>query len=172
MPVTLILGGARSGKSRRAEELARGYPGRVVYVATGPELADDEEWSERIAAHRLRRPAGWTTREAPLELVDVLAAEAGPEALVLVDCLTLWLSNWLQAGRAAAAAVEVLASELTRAEGQLVLVSNEVGSGIVPATPLGRQFRDGHGALNQAVAAIAERVELMVAGIPVVVKDG
>lgn len=168
--MTLVLGGARSGKSRRAEQLALAHQGPVVYIATAPELPDDDEWSARIAAHRERRPRAWTTREAPLDLPLTLETEGRPGTFILVDCLTLWLSNWIHAGRATSQAIEGLERILSRSPRSVVLVSNEVGGGIVPATSSGRDFRDAQGILNQRVAALADTVELMVAGLPLVVK--
>ncbi|MCP5057163.1 MAG: bifunctional adenosylcobinamide kinase/adenosylcobinamide-phosphate guanylyltransferase [bacterium] len=170
MPLTLLLGGARSGKSRRAEELAFAHEGPVIYVATAPEIPEDPEWTTRIAAHRERRPTSWTTHETPLELVETLRTECREDAFVLVDCLTLWLSNWLHAGNTAIEAAEALEEILPELPGRIVIVSNEVGSGVVPASTSGRRFRDAQGVLNQRVAALAENVELMVAGIPLAVK--
>lgn len=170
MPLTLVLGGARSGKSRRAEQLALAHEGPVVYVATAPELPDDDEWNARIAAHRERRPRAWTTRETPLDLATTLEAECQHGTFVLVDCLTLWLSNWMHAGRATSQAIDGLEKALAPSQANVVLVSNEVGGGIVPDTSSGRAFRDAQGVLNQRVAALAENVELMVAGLPLVVK--
>ncbi|MBW2241944.1 MAG: bifunctional adenosylcobinamide kinase/adenosylcobinamide-phosphate guanylyltransferase [Deltaproteobacteria bacterium] len=170
MPLTLLLGGARSGKSRRAEELALAHDGPVIYVATAPEISDDPEWTARIATHRERRPASWTTLEAPLELAETLRTQCHADTFVLVDCLTLWLSNWLHAGNTASQAAETLERILPKLPGRIVMVSNEVGSGVVPARASGRRFRDAQGVLNQRVAALADRVELMVAGIPLTVK--
>lgn len=170
MPVTLLLGGARSGKSRRAEELASAHEGPVIYVATAPEIPEDPEWTDRIATHRKRRPASWTTHETPLELVETLRSECREDAFVLVDCLTLWLSNWLHGGKTASEAAAALEGILPDLSGRIVMVSNEVGSGVVPASTSGRLFRDAQGVINQRVAALAENVELMVAGIPVQVK--
>ena len=118
----------------------------------------------RIAEHRARRPAGWITMDAPRDLPEAIAA--APDAPLLVDCLTLWLSNLMLAEADLGAASESLIVALLARAGPTVLVSNEVGSGIVPATPLGRRFRDAQGRLNQRVAAVAGRVELVVAGIP------
>jgi adenosylcobinamide kinase/adenosylcobinamide-phosphate guanylyltransferase len=166
--VTLVLGGARSGKSRYAEWLVATYPKPWVYIATAE--AKDDEMAERIAAHKARRAAGWQTIEAPHELPEALVAAPGGAA-VLVDCLTLWLSN-LMLG---AFDVEKMTSKLEQAlaarAGPTVLVSNEVGLGIVPDNALARQFRDAQGALNQRLAAQAARVIMMVAGVPVAVKS-
>lgn len=165
--LTLVLGGARSGKSHFAEGLVTARPAPWRYLATAQAL--DDEMGERIAHHRARRAAGWETVEAPLDLVSALAAvpEGRP---VLVDCLTLWLSNVLLAGRDAGAEADRLAAALSRPRGPWVVVSNEVGLGIVPDNPLARRFRDDAGRLNQRVAAAAGRVVLLVAGLPVEVK--
>ncbi len=161
---TLVLGGARSGKSRHAEALVMRSPPPWTYVATGQ--AFDDEMRARIAAHRAARAPGWVTVEAPLELPAALAAD-GP---VLVDCLTLWLSNLLLAGRDLEAAAAALEAALTARPTPTVLVSNEVGLGIVPDNALARRFRDAAGVLHQRLAAGAERVVMMVAGIPLQVK--
>jgi len=158
--LTLILGGARSGKSRRAEALITALPPPWTYIATAE--AFDTEMAARIAAHRARREAGWETLDAPRDLPEMLAAARGP---VLVDCLTLWLSNLMLAEMEVAAQTAALESTLTARTAPIVLVSNEVGSGIVPATPLGRRFRDAQGLLNQRMAALADRVELVAAGL-------
>lgn len=166
-PVTLVLGGARSGKSAYAEALIGAAGG--LYLATAEAL--DAEMAERIARHRRRRGPAWQTCEEPLDLAAVLRGRAGDARPVLVDCLTLWLANVLAAGRDVAAETEHLAAALGSAGGPVVLVSNEVGLGIVPETPLGRSFRDHAGRLNQAVAARADRVVLVVAGLPLSLKD-
>lgn len=171
MPISLILGGARSGKSRRAEALALDFEGSVTYVATSRGDVADPEWAIRVAAHRARRPATWRACEIPFDLPDAIEREcAASGQLVLVDCLTLWLSNWMELERSVEEGVSALERSMTTASGELILVSNEVGSGVVPPTPLGRRFRDEQGRLNQRIAALADRVELLVAGIPVLVK--
>jgi adenosylcobinamide kinase/adenosylcobinamide-phosphate guanylyltransferase len=166
--LTLVLGGARSGKSRFAEWLIATYPRPWVYVATAE--AKDEEMAERIAAHKARREAGWQTIEAPHDLADALKA-APPDAAVLVDCLTLWLSNLLHGAFDIEAQTGRLQEALAARAGPTVLVSNEVGLGIVPDNALARRFRDAQGILNQRLAAQAARVVMMVAGIPVAVKS-
>jgi adenosylcobinamide kinase/adenosylcobinamide-phosphate guanylyltransferase len=160
-----VLGGARSGKSRYAEELVARAPPPWTYVATAE--ASDEEMSQRIAHHRSRRDARWRTLDAPLDLAGAIAGLAGP---ALIDCLTLWLSNVMLAGRDVEAESERLLAELTRTASTLVVVSNEVGLGLVPQTPLGRTFRDAQGRLNQRVAATADRVVFMAAGLPLSLK--
>ncbi|SNS57429.1 adenosylcobinamide kinase /adenosylcobinamide-phosphate guanylyltransferase [Sphingomonas laterariae] len=164
---TLILGGARSGKSRFAQSLAEAEAGPLIYVATAQ--AFDDEMAERIAHHQADRGPRWTTREVPQELPQALR-EAGTDATLLVDCLTLWLSNRMLADDDMAEAVDGLVAAIRACPARLILVSNEVGSGIVPETPLGRAFRDHAGRANQAVAAVADRVALIVAGLPLWLK--
>ena len=164
---TLVLGGARSGKSAFAETLAREASDRV-YLATA--TADDDEMRERIAHHRARRGADWRTIEEPLALVAALAREAQSGRAVLVDCLTLWLSNLMHAERHVEAATQELVACLREARGAVVLVSNEVGLGLVPDTLLGRRFRDAQGRLNQAVAGVADDVVFIAAGLPLWLK--
>ncbi len=170
MSLTLILGGARSGKSRRAEALAAVHTGEVVYLATAPALPGDAEWAARIAAHRARRPAAWRAVEEEVALVATLEGEATPGRLVLVECATTWLGNLLHRGLDAEGEMERLAALLPELPGAIVVVANEVGAGIVPESPLSRRFRDLAGLLNQRLAAAADRVEWLVAGIPVTVK--
>jgi adenosylcobinamide kinase/adenosylcobinamide-phosphate guanylyltransferase len=166
LPLTLVLGGARSGKSRYAESLVTVLPPPWIYVATAE--ARDAEMAERIAAHRARRGAGWRTIEEPHDIASILA---GDEGIVLIDCLTLWLSNRMLAGADMDAEMDTLEVCLDVCVNPKVLVANEVGSGIVPDNALGRRFRDLQGALNQRLAARADRVVLMVAGLPLVVKE-
>jgi adenosyl cobinamide kinase/adenosyl cobinamide phosphate guanylyltransferase len=164
--LTLVLGGARSGKSRHAEALVTAEPRPWVYVATAEPR--DAEMRARIATHRARRGAGWRTVEAPLAMPDALLHAA--DAPVLVDCLTLWLTNVMLAEQSPATAADELDDALDWRDAPTVLVANEVGLGIVPETPLGRAFRDEAGRLSQRLAARAERVLFMVAGIAMVVK--
>jgi adenosylcobinamide kinase/adenosylcobinamide-phosphate guanylyltransferase len=164
--LTLVLGGARSGKSRHAESLIMAGPSPWVYVATAEPL--DDEMTARIAAHRARRGTGWRAVEAPRDLAGALA---GIRNAVLVDCLTLWLSNLMLADADIEAETARLEGALTNAAVPVVLVSNEVGFGIVPDNALARRFRDAQGRLNQRIAARADRVVLMVAGLPLVVKE-
>jgi adenosylcobinamide kinase/adenosylcobinamide-phosphate guanylyltransferase len=168
-PVTLVLGGARSGKSSYAERLAEGRPGACIYLATA--TAGDAEMTARIAEHRRRRGARWRTHEAPLDLTAALETAADPAAVVLVDCLTLWLSNVLLANIDVEKQCELLVSTLPRLAGPVIFVSNEVGLGIVPDNALARRFRDAAGRLNQAVAAAAQSVVFVAAGLPLVLKQ-
>lgn len=171
-PVTLVLGGAGSGKSRYAESLIEGViaaGGEGLYLATA--TAGDAEMAARIARHRARRGTGWATVEEPLALATTLAAEAGPGRAVLVDCLTLWLSNLLACGKDPEAATAGLVEALDGLGGPAVFVANEVGMGIVPEGALARAFRDQAGQLNQALAARAERVVFVAAGLPLIMKD-
>ena len=167
-PLTLVLGGARSGKSRHAEALVEAACAAPCYIATAEPL--DEEMRARIAAHRARRGRHWALREAPLALAAALDEEANPVRAVLVDCLTLWLSNLMLAEADIDAEMALLEQTLAAANAPVVLVANEVGSGIVPDNPLGRRFRDLQGILNQRMAARADRVVLVVAGLPLAIK--
>ena len=164
----LILGGARSGKSRLAERRARDSGLAVTMVATAE--GNDEEMRARIAAHRRRRPQEWRTVEAPRGLGETLQAEADTGRLLLVDCLTLWLANVFEEPELLARERDTLLAVLPKLPGEVVLVSNEVGQGIVPDNPLARQYRDEAGRLHQAVAATCERVTWVVAGLPVALK--
>lgn len=171
--IELVLGGARSGKSRHASERAAASGLPVIYVATAQGL--DAEMSARIAQHKQERPAGWKTVEAPLDLPRALIALVRPGRCVLVDCLTLWLTNvMLAAGPDTArlhGEIDALLGALGRVQGRVILVSNEVGMGLVPDTPLGRAFRDEQGRLNQKVAALSRRVVFIAAGLPLLLKE-
>jgi len=167
---TLVLGGARSGKSAFAENLLSETSTRRIYLATAE--ARDEEMRMRIAHHRSRRGEGWRTVEEPLALLEMLAREADGNTAILVDCLTLWLSNLIGAGRDTDAESKRLADWLRTADARTVLVANEVGLGLVPETPLGRSFRDAQGRLNQMVAAAATNVAFVAAGLPIWLKRG
>jgi adenosylcobinamide kinase / adenosylcobinamide-phosphate guanylyltransferase len=164
--MTLVLGGARSGKSAYAETVVTALPPPWLYCATAEAL--DAEMRERIAHHQKRRGDGWRTVEAPLAIAPVLEAADGP---LLVDCLTLWLTNIMLAGRDAEAETLKLLSAAKACRAPIAFVSNEVGLGIVPDNALAREFRDRAGRLNQAVAGIASRVVFMAAGLPMVLKD-
>lgn len=180
---TLVLGGARSGKSAHAERLAAQSGKEVVYVATA--AAGDGEMAQRIALHRAQRPAQWTTVEEKLALAQVLATWRAPHRLVLVDCLTLWLSNLLFDGGIEypdVGAIELpprfheeraaLLAELAEPRGDVIFVSNEVGMGIVPYGAITRAYTDEAGRLNQAVAALCDRAVFVAAGLPLVLKGG
>lgn len=167
--ITLVLGGARSGKSRHAEAMVTAAAKAGTYIATAE--PGDTEMAARIAHHRARRGDFWRAVEVPLDLPQAILAHAGPVRPILVDCLTLWLSNLLGAGRVVEHEAEALCGALPDAAGPVVLVANEVGLGLVPDTPLGRRFRDEAGRLNQAVAALADRVVFVAAGLPLVLKD-
>jgi len=167
MTVVLITGGARSGKSRHAEARARAFPGRPVYIATAEAL--DAEMAERIAKHRARRGDEWIEREVPLDLTRALVETDGGGAR-LVDCLTLWLSNLLHVERHWSQAVSDLADSLSRQRSPVVLVTNEVGLGIVPDNALARIYRDAAGHMNQTIARVADEVAFVVAGLPLKLK--
>ena len=166
--ITLVLGGARSGKSRHAEGLVTATPGPRVYIATAQIW--DEEMADRVAHHRQDRGPGWTTVEEPLDLPGALRRHAAPGTGVLVDCLTLWLSNLMMAEADIPAKSAELLEALADVQGRVVLVSNEVGLGIVPDNALARRFRDHAGRLHQEVAALATRVVFIAAGLPMVLK--
>jgi adenosylcobinamide kinase/adenosylcobinamide-phosphate guanylyltransferase len=162
--LALVLGGARSGKSRHAERLASASGLSPVYVATAQ--AQDDEMARRIALHRRRRGPAWRTVEEPLDLVATLQRECAPECIVLVDCLTLWLTNLMVAERPVEAECARLLETLPLLEGALILVSNEVGQGIVPDNAMARAFVDQAGWLHQGIAEQADAVVLMTAGLP------
>jgi adenosylcobinamide kinase / adenosylcobinamide-phosphate guanylyltransferase len=168
MTKLFVLGGARSGKSRYAQQRAEALAGRHVFVATAE--AWDAEMADRIARHREDRDARWQTVDAPRDLVAALDAASGTGATVLVDCLTLWASNLLLADADMEQTTRALAEAIARFEGQLILVANEVGFGIVPDNALARRFRDAAGRINQTVAAGADEVILVAAGLPVRLK--
>ncbi|MEM8546737.1 MAG: bifunctional adenosylcobinamide kinase/adenosylcobinamide-phosphate guanylyltransferase [Pseudomonadota bacterium] len=167
MSIILILGGARSGKSRRAQQLAEAAAPSRTFIATAEAL--DDEMAARIARHQADRGQGWNTVEAPLDLIPALAEAKQSAEVVLVDCLTLWLSNLLHHERDVEFEVGELIKQLPSST-TTILVSNEVGLGLVPTTPLGRAFRDQQGWLNQSIAAVSDSVELVAAGLPLTLK--
>ncbi|MDQ7001120.1 MAG: bifunctional adenosylcobinamide kinase/adenosylcobinamide-phosphate guanylyltransferase [Ghiorsea sp.] len=167
---TLILGGARSGKSKRAEALAEASGKAVVYVATASCFPDDKEWQQRIQQHQRQRPAAWVVVEEQIGLVSLLQGGKYEEYILLIDCLTLWLSNLMFAEMDVAQEVSVFCRALSGYTGDVVMVSNEVGLGLVPETALGREFRDEQGRLNQHVAVVADCVEFIAAGLPIKLK--
>jgi len=164
--ITLVLGGARSGKSRHAEQRLIRHPAPWIYIATAQPF--DDEMRSRIAEHQVRRQTGWATIEAPIHLAD--AIDKQPASPVLVDCLTLWLTNLMLGGHDIQAATAALQAALHRRQEPTILVSNETGLGLVPGTPLGRTFRDEAGRLNQRIAAQAGHVLFMIAGLPLTLK--
>ena len=166
--VTLVLGGARSGKSRFAEGLIAVHPGRPVYLATAE--PGDAEMAARIRRHQARRGDGWTTLEEPLDLPRALASATRDNGTVLVDCLTLWLSNLMAADRYVERETQALLDALPKLQAPVVFVSNEVGLGIVPDNALARAFRDHAGLLHQSIAAAADRVYFIAAGLPLLLK--
>jgi adenosylcobinamide kinase / adenosylcobinamide-phosphate guanylyltransferase len=167
--LTFIIGGARSGKSRRAQALAESHAGDLVYLATAQ--AFDDEMRERIARHQLDRDERWRTVECPVDLPEAITRETGSDRILLVDCLTLWTSNLLLDDLDFAAASKRLMDVLSHSCSPIILVSNEVGMAIVPDNALARRFRDMAGRLNQQVAALADRAELVVAGVSIPLKS-
>ena len=165
--MTLVLGGARSGKSRYAEQLVMASPAPWIYVATAEPF--DDEMRARIAEHRGRRGQDWQTVDAPTDLAGAIE-DAAKDRIVLVDCLTLWINNLMFRKINIDTAIENLEAALAAREAPTVLVSNEVGFGIVPDNAEARRFRDLQGQLNQRIAAMAGQVVLMVAGLPMLVK--
>ena len=170
--VTLIIGGARSGKSRYAQKLAAGFE-RVTFIATA--RAVDPEMQRKIAQHRSERSASWETVEAPLNLESAIRSRRTKADMLIIDCLTVYLANLMRARKGARNTIlddlEQLCRALRIAKSSIVIVSNEVGCGIVPAFRSGRLYRDLLGQLNQQIAAMADRVIFMVAGVPLTVKD-
>jgi adenosylcobinamide kinase / adenosylcobinamide-phosphate guanylyltransferase len=164
-----VLGGARSGKSSYAEALIEAAAPASIYLATAE--AGDDEMAERIRHHRARRGARWTTLEESLDLPAALTGAGAARQPILVDCLTLWLANLLAAGRDVESEIAGLVEMLPRLSVPTVFVANEVGLGIVPENALARVFRDHAGRLNQAVAACAERVLFLAAGLPLILKE-
>lgn len=165
---TFVLGGARSGKSSYAEKLVEGSGLQPVYLATG--RAFDTEMENRISIHRNSRGDEWQTVEEPLDLVGALQKHAGHDSFVLVDCLTLWITNLMMAEQNIAAETETLVAALPQLSGQVVFVSNEVGLSIVPENRMAREFRDHAGFLHQAVASVADEVYFIAAGLPLKMK--
>ena len=164
----LVLGGARSGKSRYAQQRAEALAGRHLFIATAE--AWDDEMRDRVARHRADRSAIWETLETPLELAAAIEAQRGPGAVVLVDCLTLWATNLLLGEHDIDAATEALCAEIARFDGRIILVANEVGLGIVPDNALARRFRDVAGQINQAVARTVDEAVFIAAGLSLKLK--
>ncbi len=168
----LVLGGARSGKSRYAVAQAQEVGGSVAFLATGRAL--DVDMAARIARHQAERPAGWTTLEEPRDIVAAARRAAASHDVLVIDCITVWVANLMERGdddTAVLAVADDLAKLMRERLASLVVVSNEVGAGVHPPTALGRRFGDLLGFVNQRLAAAADRVTLMVAGIPLTVKD-
>jgi adenosylcobinamide kinase/adenosylcobinamide-phosphate guanylyltransferase len=176
MSITLILGGARSGKSRFAQEIAAKLGKKVLFVATGEPL--DEEMRARIDIHKKSRPAGWRTLEAPTNVAKTLRGKIGDADIVIIDCITLLVSNLMGDEntdvstwqKKVVAEIKSLINLLKNSEANFIIVSNEVGLGLVPTTPIGRAYRDILGMANQMLAVNADQVYLMVAGIPMALK--
>lgn len=166
--ITLVLGGARSGKSRHAEMLAAPHKQRV-YLATAEII--DAEMRERVDLHRAQRGKGWRTLEVPLDLVAALRDADRPNGFILVECITIWINNLIYHDKDVAAEVKRLCDALPKLKGRIVLVSNEVGLGIVPDNALARRFRDEAGRANQALAQAADEVLFVAAGLPMVLKS-
>lgn len=164
----LVLGGARSGKSAYAEKRAEADAGDKLYIATAE--VTDSEMSERIRHHQERRGRGWRTIEAPLDLAGALRSHDGLDRVILVDCVTVWVNNLMFHDREVEPAVADFCAALAKAKGRVVVVSNEVGFGIVPDNALARRFRDIAGRANQTIAAAVDEVVLVVAGLPLTVK--
>jgi len=169
----LVLGGAKSGKSRYALDICNRSGKNRIFLATA--RAKDQEMKERILRHQAEREPEWLTREEPLKIAAAIREADREDTIILVDCLTLWLSNlfmkYKDDQREIDRAVETLVTQLADIHGSVVLVSNEVGAGIVPDNPLSRRYRDCAGLLNQQVAATADKVVAVIAGIPLALKD-
>jgi len=173
MSITLVLGGTRSGKSAHAEHLAtslaKQHEKQVIYLATAPHINEDKAWEQRIAQHQARRPSDWIAIEETLNIAEVCASY-NHQHVILVDCMTLWLSNLLWAETDSSDAIAHLSSMLQKVQADVILVSNELGMGLVPEDALSREFRDAQGKLNQTLAKLADHVMLVVAGLPLVLK--
>ena len=167
--ITLLLGGARSGKSNRALSMEKAFFDQHIFIATSEKI--DAEMSGRIEIHRQERDQKWITVEAPVNLGSALKNVDTPNSLIVIDCLTVWLGNLMHYKHAVHTEIEHLIESLGTAKGDYILVSNEVGQGIVPETKMAREFRDHQGRVNQKIAALADRVELVVAGIPLMIKS-
>jgi adenosylcobinamide kinase/adenosylcobinamide-phosphate guanylyltransferase len=163
-----VLGGARSGKSRHAQAAAESLDGELVFIATAQ--AFDDEMTARIKRHRADRGERWRTIEAPLDLAEAIASVRVADAVILVDCLTLWASNLLLSNQGPEPHIAALLQAMVTSRARIILVSNEVGLGIVPDNALARRFRDLAGEINQRVAAAADTVDLLAAGIPLRLK--
>lgn len=166
----LVLGGARSGKSRHAQQRAEAIDASRIFIATAQ--AWDAEMHDRIARHQDDRGDDWTTVEAPIDLPQAIAAQHGAGATLLVDCLTLWTSNLLLADRDIEPVTQALCAAIAAHDGHVILVSNEVGLGIVPDNALARRFRDMAGTLNQRIATAVDEVVFVAAGLPLTLKGG
>ena len=170
--ITLVIGGCKSGKSRHALDLAN-QQAKVQKIFIATSVPFDDEMKTRIDRHRKERGSDWTTVEAPVDLPDAIISHCGDDRLILVDCLTLWINNLLMGTtdeKIILGRISELAATLTGMKSPILLVSNEVGAGIVPENPLARQFRDLAGVVNQTIASLANVVVWMVAGIPVKIK--
>jgi len=163
MSSVLVIGGARSGKSRYAQSRAEATGLRPVFLATAQ--ACDDEMCARIAQHQAERDMRWQAVEAPLELAEAIAANSAPDRVLMVDCLTLWVTNLMMSERNVAVATDSLIAAIAETKGAIILVSNEVGWGIVPDNALARRFRDEAGRVNQRVASCVSEVQLVVAGL-------
>ncbi|BBB29779.1 bifunctional adenosylcobinamide kinase/adenosylcobinamide-phosphate guanylyltransferase [Neptunomonas japonica] len=166
--IHFIIGGARSGKSSYAENLAGNSGAEVIYIATAQ--AYDDEMQERIQQHKHQRPSQWDTFEEPIEIGNVINDKSSPTNCLLIDCLTLWVTNLLCENKNMADYKQQLVDALSNVKGDVILVSNETGMGVVPMGELTRRYCDEAGWLHQEIAALADQVVLMVAGIPVVIK--
>ncbi|WP_319531956.1 bifunctional adenosylcobinamide kinase/adenosylcobinamide-phosphate guanylyltransferase [uncultured Cohaesibacter sp.] len=167
---TLIFGGAKSGKSAFAEKLCTDSPYDLLYVATSPRFADDDEMNERIKRHVERRGTRWACIEEQIDLCGVLADEDHPDRVVLIDCMTMWLNNLVYHEKPLEQHIEAFLDTLSKTQSRILLISNEVGQGIVPETASGRSFRDLQGSLNQRLAARCDRVIEVRVGLPILLK--
>jgi len=168
MSALLVLGGARSGKSRHAQARAEELRLKQIYVATAQ--AFDEEMRDRVARHQADRDARWQTIEASIEIAQTVTEHSAPDTVMLIDCLTLWTTNLILGDHDTAAATGALVEAVKNARGPIILVANEVGYGIVPDNALARRFRDEAGIINQRIASVVNEVQLVVAGMPIFVK--